>query len=194
MIRTSLSHPIRVDALPVLSGRLGLTFCPGKHGDSLSGPVWARNLDLDLGGLKTWGADLIVTLMERHEFGLLRVPDLPERIVAQGIEWVHLPIRDVDVPAAAFDALWPSVLADILARLRAGGNVVLHCRGGLGRTGLVAAMILIETGLDPEEAIRAVRAVRPSAIETVGQERYVRAYQATQPAAEGSLSTVGPNA
>lgn len=183
MIRTSLTHPIRIDALPVLSGRLGLTFCPGKHGDSLTGTAWSRDLELDLAAMRDWGSGLIVTLMERHEFDLLRVPELSERIIAHGFDWVHLPIRDVDVPAAAFDALWPTARADILARLRAGGDVVLHCRGGLGRTGLVAAMILIETGVKPEAAILAVRSVRPSAIETTGQERYVRSYRASHPVA-----------
>ena len=37
MNRTSQTHPIRVDAVPVRHGLLGLTFCPGKHGDSLNG-------------------------------------------------------------------------------------------------------------------------------------------------------------
>jgi len=59
MIRTSLTHPIRVDALPVAGGLLGLTFCPGKHGDSLTGAPWARDLDMDLRALRDWGARLI---------------------------------------------------------------------------------------------------------------------------------------
>jgi ADP-ribosyl-[dinitrogen reductase] hydrolase len=60
---------------------------------------------------------------------------------------------------------------------------ITHCRGGLGRAGLVAALLLIETGLEAEAAIRAVRAARPGAIETAAQERYVRAYSPSPPAA-----------
>jgi len=41
MIRTSLTHPIRVDAVPARNGLLGLTFCPGKHEDSLNEAVQA---------------------------------------------------------------------------------------------------------------------------------------------------------
>ena len=85
MIRTSQTHPIRVDAVPVRNGLLGLTFCPGKHGDSLNGAPWARDLDTDLRALRDWGAGLILTLIEPHEFRLLRVPDLGARVAARQI-------------------------------------------------------------------------------------------------------------
>lgn len=176
MTRTSLTHPIRVDALPVAEGFVGLTFCPGKHGESQHGAPWARDLKADLAALQEWGAGLIVSLIEAQEFELLRVPDLGAQVVAQGMSWAHLPIRDVDVPAGPFLAGWPAVRDNMLGRLDAGGRVVVHCRGGLGRAGLVAALILIETGVDAEAAIRAVREVRPGAIETAAQELYVRAY------------------
>ena len=174
--RNSLTHPIRVEALPVSSGMLGLTFCPGKHGDSLTGLPWSRDLDVDLAALRDWGAGLVVSLMERHEFDLLRVPDLPEEIIAHGMDWGHLPIVDQGVPGAAFRMAWPRVLADVLRRLRSGSSVILHCRGGLGRTGLVAALLLIESGMKPVAAIQQVRRVRPGAIETDAQERFVQRY------------------
>lgn len=177
MIRTSLSHPLRIDALPIAAGVLGLTFCPGKQGDSLTGGRWLRDLDTDLGAMRAWGAELVVTLMEQHEFELLRVQDLPERVRSNGMEWSHLPIRDVDVPAAPFDAAWDAVRSDILVRLAAGGRVVLHCRGGLGRTGIVAALLLMEGRMDANGAILKVRSVRQGAIETESQERYVRTYR-----------------
>ncbi len=177
MPRTSLSHPLKIDALALSAGQLGLTFCPGKQGDSVYGEPWARDLDTDLQVLRDWGAGLVVTAMESHEFELLRVPRLPERVGAYGMAWAQLPIRDVDIPAAPFDAVWPQVRADVLARLRAGQRVVLHCRGGLGRTGLVAALLLIETGVPAQEAIVRVRSARPGAIETHAQEAYVRTYR-----------------
>jgi ADP-ribosyl-[dinitrogen reductase] hydrolase len=177
MIRTSCTHPLRIDAIPVSAGRLGLTFCPGKQGDSLNGAPWARDLEADLVALREWGADQVVTLMERHEFSVLRVPDLDARVVAHGMTWTHLPIPDQDVPKAAFEAAWPQVRATLLSNLHAGSSVVLHCRGGLGRTGLVAALILIETGMAAEKAIQAVRSLRPRAIETAAQERYVLNYR-----------------
>jgi ADP-ribosyl-[dinitrogen reductase] hydrolase len=58
-------------------------------------------------------------------------------------------------------------------RLDLGENVVLHCLGGLGRSGMIAARVLVERGLAPAAAITAVRAARPGAIETAQQEAYV---------------------
>ena len=58
--------------------------------------------------------------------------------------------------------------------LRNGFDVLVHCKGGLGRAGMIAARLLVELGTPPEEAISQVRSVRPGAIETPTQERYVR--------------------
>ena len=178
MVRTSLSHPIGFGKLPVLNGHLALTFCPGKKGPSVYGADWDRDLDIDLAALRAAGATMLVTAMETKEFALLQVTDLPARVAAHGMAWAQLPIVDVSVPARAFDAVWPAVRAQMLQRLQAGELVVLHCRGGLGRTGTVAALLLIETGTEAREAVRQVRAVRPWAIETQEQEAFVLGYRA----------------
>jgi ADP-ribosyl-[dinitrogen reductase] hydrolase len=78
------------------------------------------------------------------------------------------------VPDAAFERAWredagPRLHA-LLAQRR---DIVLHCRAGLGRTGTIAARLLVETGTPPDAAIRAIRAARPGAIETPAQEHYV---------------------
>jgi ADP-ribosyl-[dinitrogen reductase] hydrolase len=90
---------------------------------------------------------------------------------------VHLPIVDVSVPSAAFERQWREELPELLATLEHGGKVLVHCKGGLGRAGMVAAFLLIDSGERPEAAIRKVREVRLGAIETAAQERYVLGYQ-----------------
>ena len=54
---------------------------------------------------------------------------------------------------------------------------MVHCRGGRGRSGLVAARLLVELGIGNEAAIKAVRAAQPLAIETPPQEAHVRDYR-----------------
>jgi ADP-ribosyl-[dinitrogen reductase] hydrolase len=78
------------------------------------------------------------------------------------------------VPDERFERAWPELWLKLNERLGSGGRVVVHCRGGLGRAGTVAALMLIECGESPERAIGRVRAVRPGAIETAEQERWVR--------------------
>jgi len=57
--------------------------------------------------------------------------------------------------------------------LRRGGKVVIHCRVGLGRSGMIAARLMVELGMTPSEAISRVRKARPGAIQTSEQERHV---------------------
>ena len=89
--RTSESDPLRIAALPVGGGLVGVTLCPGKRGDSVFGAGWARDLATDIAMIREWGASAVVTLIEEHEFEMLGVQALPEAVRAAGIEWHHLP-------------------------------------------------------------------------------------------------------
>jgi len=178
--RTSLSHPLLIATLPVGPGAVGVTFCPGKRGDSVFGAPWARDVGLDLDVIQAWGATAVVTLVEGHELISLGVQDLGERILARGLQWHHLPIADLNVPGPGFETVWHAVAVQLCQMVTEGGRVLVHCRGGLGRAGTVAACLLVELGVEPQDAVRRVRAVRPHAIETAAQERYALGYRPTQ--------------
>ena len=171
-VKTSQSSPLQIAELHCKPGNgcLGLTLCPGKKDTARR---WDRDLQTDIVAIRNWGASTIVTLIENHEFRLLGIEELPSEVTAQGMNWVHLPIRDVDVPDDRFGRLWPTLSTDIHRRLDAGERLLIHCRGGLGRTGLLAALILVERGCQPRDAINRVRAARPNAIETEAQEAFV---------------------
>lgn len=173
--RTSADSPLQIATIPVgkNGGRIGLTICPGKKGPSIFGPPWDRDLTTDVEVISAWDASLVLTLIEPYEFGLLCVNGLPEAVRNAGMVWHHAPIPDGSVPASAFEAAWQTIGPHISERLREGRSVVVHCRGGLGRAGIVAAMLLVMMGEDPKRAIDRVRAVRPGAIETPAQEAYV---------------------
>ena len=174
--RTSLTHPLRIDAVPSLGGGLiGMTFCPGKVQPSGFTGAWSRDLALDLDAIRDWGAAAVVTLVEGWELGRYQVPALKAEVRARGMEWHHLPIVDGDVPHAPFDAAWPATGPVLRAHLQAGRRILLHCLGGLGRTGTVAAMLMAELGGDPGAAVRAVRRARPGALETSAQVAYALA-------------------
>ncbi|TDE40007.1 ADP-ribosyl-(dinitrogen reductase) hydrolase [Antarcticimicrobium sediminis] len=173
MVRTSISHPLRIDELSLGNGRLGITFCPGKKGDSVFGAAWDRDLDHDMAAIKSWGADAVLTLIEDHEFDLLGVPRLGDAVKACGIDWVYFPVRDLDVPTSAAMDGWRALSPRLHKILEGGGRIVVHCRGGLGRAGTIAALLLTERGCSAPQAICDVRAVRPGAIETGEQERWL---------------------
>lgn len=191
-MRTSITHPLQIAEIRPAPGygMVGITFCPGKkQKDAMTGG-WNRDLGVDLDAIAAWGAAAIVTLIEDHELTALRVAEIGQMTRQRHMEWVHLPIRDVSVPNASFESAWRDAGETLRARLRAGFNVLVHCKGGLGRAGTVGARLLIELGMAPADAIAAVRAVRPGAIETAAQEAYVKALQAA-PEAVPDASAAG---
>ena len=185
--RTSASHPIGVDwARGPASHRIGLTFAPGKKDRSTIGNYrWDRDLAADLDRLvQTHGATVLACLVEDHELPTLGIPDLVGEAQRRGLDVRRVPIVDGGTPRdlSAFQA-FTTGLADAV---RAGETVVVHCRGGLGRTGMVAACTLIELGLTPEQALEAVKGARgPKCPETAAQRAVVQTYRpraATTPA------------
>ena len=117
----------------------------------------------------------LVTLVEDRELVALGLESMGETLASLGMRWWHLPIPDMGVPGLEFETRW-TVAASALHALIAEGQVfALHCHGGLGRTGTIAARLLIEMGYPPEAAMERVRTARPGSIETHAQEMYLRA-------------------
>jgi len=175
--KTSTSHPLRIDSVAVggAFGRIGLTFCPSKkQTDALSG-VWDRSLDDDMRAIRDFGAAALVTLMPDNELQSLRVSphQMRDKASELGIEWYQLPIPDQGIPDQSFEDSWADAGRRLHALLEAGHNIVIHCKGGLGRTGTIAARLLIEFGADPRTAIQSVREARIGTIENSLQEQYV---------------------
>lgn len=173
--RTSRTHPLQIDEVLCLPGVLGLTFCPGKTGPSVFGAAWDRDLEADVDAIRSWAASTVVTLVETHELDMLQAPGLGQAVTKAGMKWLHAPIEDLGVPDEAFERRWLAIGHLVRDDLRNGRRVVIHCRGGRGRAGLVAARILVECGVEADEAIARVRQARLGAIETAAQENHVRA-------------------
>lgn len=173
--RTSVTHPIRIDAISAgkSHGNIGITFCPGKvQADAVTGS-WARDLRTDLEAISEWGASIVVSLIEDHEIEALQVQGIGEECRRLGLTWIHLPIPDVSIPSEAFESSWVTVGEGLRSVLRNGFSITVFCKGGLGRSGTIAARLLTELGANPAEAIRIVRKARPGAIETDAQEQHV---------------------
>jgi len=173
---TSSSSPLRIDSVSpdCCDGVIGMTLCPGKkEANAISGD-WDRDLDIDLQVISDWGASVLVSLMEKDEMAWYGVADLPEIAARLGLLHYHLPIIDMDIPDKSFEESWQITGERLRHFLLAGEYMVIHCLGGLGRTGTIAGRLLVELGVDPDSAIRRIRAARHGTIQTVMQEAYVR--------------------
>jgi len=187
---TSSSDPIRVDFLPDaverLPGRLGMTIAPGKCNFGMHA-VWQRHLDTDLQRLRQhYCTDLLVTLLQANELTDLQIPDLFKQVQTYGMQTCWFPIHDFGTPNSmpALQRLVEQILAD----LAGGQTVVIHCKAGLGRTGLVTASCLVALGHSPEVAFKILRQARPGSVETLAQEAYVVEFAKLWQSAEPELA------
>jgi ADP-ribosyl-[dinitrogen reductase] hydrolase len=180
MKKTSLTHPLQIAAVSpgVNFGRIGITFCPGKYdpygGKYEGGAWWDRDLAVDLDAIRDWGAEAVVTLLRPEELARFRVKNLGDEVKRRGMRWFHLPIVDPSIPDEEFEQEWVGTGQELRSILRQRRDVVVHCRGGLGRAGTIAARLLVEFGAKPSKAIATVREARGlNAIENDEQEEYI---------------------
>jgi atypical dual specificity phosphatase len=100
-------------------------------------------------------------------------PHPPAVLDAHGLRELHLPVPDFHCPTPE---QLDSGIAAIERTLDQGHRVMIHCGGGLGRSGTLLACYLVRRGLSPEQALARIRAARPGSVETAEQEAAVFAY------------------
>ncbi|MEZ5752209.1 MAG: protein-tyrosine phosphatase family protein [Paracoccaceae bacterium] len=153
-------EPFRLFPVALPRGRLMLCRLPGRSGD-LAG---------DVATIASAGVSLVVSLTEATELADLGVADLPIALKNTGLAWRSFPVPDFGTPPT--DADWAGLSLAIHERLAQGQTILVHCRGGLGRSGMVVLRVMIESGEDPASALARLREIRPGAVETPEQEAW----------------------
>lgn len=164
--KTSQNNPLEVDfiASDIVNapGRLALSIAPGKQ-DEDSSAIWERDLDVDLKRLKDeLNITKLICLLEDAELSQLGIPDLLEKANACGIQTQHFQVDDEGKPESL--AEMKEVVHFATDAIQAGESILIHCKGGRGRTGMMAAAILVEQGYTPDEAIDLVKQHRKGAL------------------------------
>ncbi|MFB2865278.1 protein tyrosine phosphatase [Aeromonas sp. MdU4] len=147
-------HPFWSLEVPRVDGQLLLTPCPGTQQVPLT---------LALDQLKLAGAHGVITLMTSTELARFELAHLGQEVEHEGMRWFHLPIEDDKAPDAAFERAWQQALPQLICLLHDGKHLAIHCKGGSGRTGLMAATLLLSFGQPLDEVITTIKARRPKA-------------------------------
>lgn len=164
-----MNHPYDRLSIPGIQGKLIFTPCPGTKDSSL--------VD-SLATLKQAGASAVISLMPASELATNGAEDIGKQCQAQDMAWFHLPLADEQVPLEDFGQGWKASKQSILERLNAGQDIAIHCKGGSGRTGLIAARIMVEAGIPRADAIALVQALRPKAIQHPAHINWITQFDA----------------
>ena len=158
-----------------VSGKIFLTCFPGRKGTEV---IYSESIFLeDLNNFNNLDCNTILSLVEDSEFEkLCDKKNFVRSIYAKNLKWMHMPIEDLKAPDRQFNKKWETTKVLLKNDLMEGKNIAIHCMGGKGRSGTIAAILLIEFGHDNIEAIKIVREKRKGAIETKEQEEFILKY------------------
>ncbi|TQV87071.1 protein-tyrosine phosphatase family protein [Aliikangiella coralliicola] len=120
-------------------------------------PVPGEYIDEEFTGFARLGINKIVCLLEDWEQKELGLASEEKLCHKNGIEYLSFPIQDRGLPSTelAID------LAETLYKeICEGNHISIHCRAGIGRTGIIAGAILLQSGISSTEAFDLVSKAR----------------------------------
>lgn len=167
---TSLDVPFHCTEILTINNKtkLCISMTPGKKNNK-----WNRDIEDDIKHIYSEKIDVIVCLLEWSEMKTMNIIDYPKKVKNTGITFYHLPVKDLDCP---HDNDLKLIVETILKYLLSGKNVLVHCKEGLGRSGVIVACCLCNFGFSGDESINMVRKQRKGAIQNTCQEKCVIKY------------------
>ncbi len=154
-----------IHGVTVRNGILAICPLPGASGD------YPRDID----HISDWKPAMVISLTTKAEMDGHGAASLGADLRDSGTRWEHLPIDDSKVPDAAWERKWREISRVAHAALRGGGRVLVHCKGGKGRAGMVALRLMTEAEEQPLKSLARLRALRPGAVETDAQKTWATA-------------------
>lgn len=143
-------------------------YVPGKY--EKNSPF--RTLKDDLKNISNEGVKVIICLMEWSELISMNIMDYPRIAQQYGFIFYHLPISDGKSPKISEVNTISEIIRNHLSK---GESVLIHCKEGKNRTGLVCACCLIHLGYK-KKVIRKVQDCRPGALQNLKHQQYIIDY------------------
>lgn len=158
-----------------------LSQCPGKNFVNAKGRAFSRSLSVDLQIIRSANVKVIVNLLNLYELRTIGVQLKEFRELCQkyNTDLIEFPIIEMGIPAIPVEEI-DMVLIDRLEEIIKNGQAILiHCRGGVGRAGLIAALLLRRLGsyTSYDKCLEFLRSTRhKNCVESMKQRAYMKAY------------------
>jgi len=165
-------------------GKMGVSFAPGKKNKFVGhdGIKHNRSLAWDISNLASRGVNAIFCLLGKYELKFIGV-DLSEyeKLCAKhGITFCCFPIVDMSIPEPKeTEKFKQNVIQKIVELVKNNKNILIHCRGGIGRACTVAGCALahIYNGVSSEAIIKLLRRKRAKdAVQSYKQVDFIKKY------------------
>ncbi len=135
-------------------------------------PSMEEEAAASIGNIARLNIKLVVSLLEPAEARRLGLEAERSVVKAHGMEFVSFPIPDMGLPPSVDD--FARLTYHLFKQVNVGVNTLVHCRAGIGRSGLFSAGVLLHVGMNPDEAFDYVSKMRGLRVpETPDQERWL---------------------
>ncbi len=135
----------------------------------------ARSLAAVFRELSARDVSKLVSLLTDDDMAALDLVEEASAAGAQGIEFIRFPVVDFGLPDPE---LLRAEVSRLCEALRQGESIAIHCRAGIGRTGVLASCILKGLGYASEDAMAHVAAARRVSIpDTEAQREFIEEFQ-----------------
>ena len=143
-------------------------------------PAGGDSLEDEMRALREAGINVLVSMLEDSEAAQLGLALEETAAQSAGLRFVHFPIRDRGVPPNL--PQFEEFLSNVERGMAGGERVGVHCRGCIGRSSVVAASLLIRSGVPIDEMWRQIEAARGSPVpDTLEQFEWVDRYMRAKP-------------
>ncbi len=123
----------------------------------------------EIAALRDAGVEVVVSLLTDEEISELELSKEAQLCQAQGIRYFSFPIQDFSVPTSEAEAL--AFLEGLKAMLLDGKHLVIHCRGGIGRSSVMAGSLLVLAGYTPQRALELLSDARGMHVPETDEQR-----------------------
>ena len=160
---TTAVRLFRIDSIG--KGYLAVTAQPAQNGDA----------EMSIRDMAMQDIHQVVSLLDTVESRALGLEHEAELVSGQSMHFVSYPIPDMGLPVSVGD--FARLSLTLFQQIESGVNTLIHCRGGIGRSGLLAAAVLLHGGRNVQQAFAQVSLVRGEAVpETEQQGDWLRVH------------------